>query len=124
MNLSRRIRAEPRRLERLVRTHTVEAATPPTAGRDAHEIEGGQLGLEPGALRPRGGRRALCSQVRVSQPLDCMPISAAASAASTAAAEQRAPPEGGWVPRVIAQMELHLVRVWARARWLGLGGEG
>ena len=104
-----------------MRTHTVEAATPPTAGRDAHEIEGGQLGLEPGALRPRGGRRALRSQVRVSQPLDCMPISAAASAA---AAEQRAPPEGGWVPRVIAQMELHLVRVRARARWLGLGGEG
>ena len=81
-----------------MRTHTVEAATPPTAGRDAHEIEGGQLGLEPGALRPRGGRRALRSQVRVSQPLDCMPISAAAFAAfaafaaaasSTAAAEQR-----------------------------------
>ena len=123
MNLSRRIRAEPRRLERLVRTHTVEAATPPTAGRDAHEIEGGQLGLEPGALRPRGGRRALRSQVRVSQPLDCMPISAAASAAaaaSTAAAEQRAPPEPRRVAGVIAQMELHLVRV--RARWLGLGG--
>ena len=115
-----------------MRTHTVEAATPPTTGRDAHEIEGGQLGLVPGALpaipgalRPRGGRRALRSQVRVSQPLDCMPISAAASAAaaaSTAAAEQRAPPEGGGVAGVIAQMELHLVRVRARARWLGLGG--
>ena len=102
-----------------MRTHTVEAATPPTAGRDAHEIEGGQLGLEPGALRPRWVRRALRSQVRFSQPLDCMPISAAAS---TAAAEQRAPPEGGGVAGVIAQMELHLVRVRARARWLGLGG--
>ena len=107
-----------------MRTHTVEAATPPTAGRDAHEIEGGQLGLEPGALRPRWVRRALRSQVRFSQPLDCMPISAAAAAAaaSTAAAEQRAPPEPRRVAGVIAQMELHLVRVRARARWLGLGG--
>ena len=46
----------------------------------------------------------------------------AARDAAMAAAEQRAPPEGGGVAGVIAQMELHLVRVRARARWLGLGG--
>ena len=51
-----------------------------------------------------------------------VPAASAAAAASTAAAEQRAPPELRRVAGVIAQMELHLVRVRARARWLGLGG--